>query len=57
MDAHRAIKPLRPMRDVHPARNAIVLALLAIILTWCAIVWWDNREAADSIARAVRVWG
>lgn len=56
MDTARVIRPLRPMREVHPVRNAIVLALLALVMVGVAIVWWGNQEAARSITDAVHAW-
>ena len=44
------------MREVHPVRNAVVLALLALVLVVGAILLWDDRTAADTIARAVTLW-
>ncbi|GAB4514912.1 MAG: hypothetical protein Tsb0013_19330 [Phycisphaerales bacterium] len=56
MDTPRVIRPIRPLREVHPVRNAIVFALLALVIAGVAIVWWDNKEAARSITEAVHAW-
>lgn len=56
METRTLIRPLRPMREVHPIRNAIVFGVLALVLIACAVVWWDHRDAAQSIADAVANW-
>ena len=47
---------IRPTHEVHPWRRRLGYGALCVAIVVTAVFFWNQREAANQIENAVRVW-